>query len=118
MYEELISMFHFFIFLIPGFVTVWSYRFFSNSGKIGDFEYFAASCFWGLMMIAAYEFMCLVASKRESMHNFLDNPYGAGSILCLSLLTLLGFLLGWGGSILAKNDYLRSLISRFRNFKF
>jgi hypothetical protein len=35
----------------------------------------------------------------------------------LSLLTLLGFFLGWGGSIMAKNNFLRSLINRIRKFK-
>ena len=118
MYEELINMFHFFIFIIPGFITVWSYRFFSNSVKIGDFEYFAASCFWGLFMVAVYELVCLIVSKRELIRNFLDNPYSSVSVLCLFLLTLLGFFLGWGGSILARNDHIRSLIDRLRNFKF
>ena len=117
MYEELISMFQFFVFIIPGFVTVWSYRFFSNSGKIGEFEYFAASCFWGLMMIEVYEFLCLIVSKRELIHNFFNDPYSTVSIFCLSLLTLLGFFLGWGGSIMAKNNFLRSLINRIRKFK-
>ncbi len=35
------------LFVIPGFVLIWTYRHFTKAKKIGEFEYAAWSFFWG-----------------------------------------------------------------------
>lgn len=85
MFEESFDVFHFFVFIIPGFVTVWTYRYFSNAGKIGEFEYFASSCFWGLLILGIYEWI----APKEVTEQLLSNPYAAGGAL-----SLLGFFFG------------------------
>ena len=52
-----VEEFHFLIFIIPGFVTVWTFRYFTNSDKNGDFELLRLSFFWGLMVMIFYQLL-------------------------------------------------------------
>jgi hypothetical protein len=118
MFEQSLDIFHFFIFIIPGFVTVWVFRFFADSGKLGEFEYFASSCLWGVLLLAIYEFLCLIASARPLIANLLQNPYSAASVLALLMMAFLGFFLGWCGSIFVKTKKFKALAGWLKSFNF
>jgi len=104
-----IDIFHLFLFVIPGFITVWSFRYFTNSKKNKDFEYFALSVFWGLIMLLIYE---LVGTKKQ-IEALIGNPYSAALVL-----SILGLTIGLMGSKVlqlsgfknAKNTKLLELI--------
>ncbi len=86
-----LDIFHLFLFVIPGFITVWSFRYFINSKKGSDFEYFALSIFWGLIMLLFYEFV----ATKDQIFNLLKNPYAAALVL-----SILGFFFSWMGSFI------------------
>ena len=67
-----IDQFLFFLFIIPGAITVWSFRFFRKSKKTGDFEYLALSVFWGVVMLSILMFLVPVETKR-----LIENPYAS-----------------------------------------
>jgi hypothetical protein len=60
-------------FVIPGFITVWSFRNFTHSKKIGDFEYLGLSIFWGLIMVVLNS----IISPKDSFREVLGNPFAA-----------------------------------------
>ena len=109
MIEQPLDLFHFFIFVIPGFITVWSFRHFIESKEKADFEYFALSVFWGLVMLLLYGLL----SKQENFIKLLKNPY-FGAVA----LSILGALMGWIGSILIKMKCFQKLDYWFKNFRF
>ena len=78
-----IDTIHFFIFVIPGAITVWAFRYFRKSKKMGDFEYLALSAFWGLMMLATLSFFI-----PEEAARLLKNPYALA--LSFSIVGLFG----------------------------
>ncbi len=47
-----IDLLNTFLVVVPGAMTVWSFRYFSNSNKTGDFEYLMLSVFWGAFILA------------------------------------------------------------------
>lgn len=56
MIDQAIDMTTFLLFIIPGFITVWSYRYATYSEKTGEFELIGLSFFWGvtiLLLVAA-----------------------------------------------------------------
>jgi hypothetical protein len=120
MFEQSLDVFHFFIFIIPGFVTVWAYRFFtdSKSSEIGEFEYFAASCLWGMLLLAIYQLACLAVSRRALVAGLLQNPYSATSVLSLSAMALLGLFLGWCGSIFTRTEGFKAFIRWLKKIDF
>lgn len=46
-----ISEANLFIFIIPGFIIVWTYRNYMGIKREGEFEYLALSLFWGLLLL-------------------------------------------------------------------
>lgn len=109
MLEQSLDLFHFFLFVIPGFITVWSFRHFIESKEKADFEYFALSVFWGLIMILLYGLFL----KQEKFIKLLENPY-AGAVT----LSILGLIMGWLGSILIRTKCFQKLDHWFKNFHF
>jgi membrane protease YdiL (CAAX protease family) len=99
-----IDIFHMFLFVIPGFVTVWSFRFFrKNEKKCGDFEYFALSVFWGLVMLLLYN---LVANS-EQLEKLVGNIYAAALVL-----SFVGFIAGCLAAITMEEGGVRDIIIR------
>lgn len=81
----------FFLIVLSGFITVWTFRYFTGLKKTGDFEYLGLSAFWGLFNIIVLELLLL--NDKTKISQSLANPYAAGFVLCI-----LGFLFGWGGA--------------------
>lgn len=98
-----IGEYNFLIFTIPGFLTVWSFRYFSNSKKTGDFEFLGLSFIWGLIMLLVFE---LIVKEGYRVERLLNNPYAAALVL-----SLLGFILGWVGSQMIQWRWFRKLIN-------
>lgn len=67
-----IDITHFLLFVIPGFILVWTFRNFTGSKKTGDFEYAGLSFFWGLVMVSIYG-----AMLPGRLGDLLSNPYAA-----------------------------------------
>lgn len=67
-----IDITHFLLFAIPGLITVWAFRYFTDSKKTGDFEYLGLSFFWGLVLAGFYA--QIIPSPDTSL---LANPYAA-----------------------------------------
>jgi hypothetical protein len=90
-----IPYYNFLIFVIPGFITVWTYRHVSWSDKKScDFEYLGLSFFWGLIMLLLYGLI----NKNDSVKKLLENPYIAAFVL-----SGFGLFVGWlGGRISRK----------------
>lgn len=109
MIEQQFDLFHFFLFVIPGFITVWSFRYFTDSKKIGDFEYFALSTFVGILMLLLYGSV----AKKESVAIVIQNPY-VGAIV----LSVLGLFMGWIGSRFSRAKFFRKIIHWLKNFDY
>jgi len=101
--------FNFFLFIIPGFITVWSFRYFIGSKEKRDFEYFALSAFWGLLMFIFY----ILISKQENIIKLFESPYAAAVAL-----SILGVSMGWLGSIIIRSKYFKEVDHWFKNFHF
>lgn len=101
-----VDILHLFIFVIPGFITVWSFRYFTNSKKNSDFEYFALSIVWGLLILVLNEIV-----SKEALGILLNNQYSAalGS-------GFVGLLIGFLGSQLVKQSLFKSFINWLKNF--
>lgn len=99
----LVSGFQFLIFVIPGFVTVWTFRYFTKSEKKGDFEFLGLSFFWGLIILLFYE----LVSPKESINKLLENHYAAAFVF-----SLVGPIFGWLGSRMSKAEWFRGLIKK------
>ena len=85
-----LDVFHFLVFLIPGFLAVWVYRkTIKSEKKISDFEYAMFSFVWGLIIIAVFG---TFAPKAITIQLF-QNPYSAAISH-----SLLAFCSGWGAA--------------------
>jgi hypothetical protein len=79
--------------VVPGAITVWSYRFFTKSKKSGDFEYLTLSIFWGVVLLAIQPWI----SRKEEFVKLLNNPFA--TMLAMSILGIfLSFSLVFGYS--------------------
>lgn len=98
--ESAIDLTHFFLFIVPGAMTVWSYRHFTKSTKSGDFEYLALSAFWGTAILIIEG----AISSTESLTKLLGNPY-----IATLALSIVGFSFGWIGYwiIKIKNEFFK-----------
>jgi len=109
MLEQPFDLFHFFLFVIPGFITVWSFRYFTDSKKRGDFEYFALSTFLGVLILFLYE----LVAKKESINRVIQNPYYG-----VIILSVLGLGMGWIGSSFSRAKWFQRIIHWLKNFHF
>lgn len=92
-----IDIFNLFLFVIPGFITVWSFRYVTEPKKDSNFEYFALSVFWGLLLLTFNRLIAPLLSTQETFNRLLQNVYAAA--LAFSFF---GFFLGLAGGLLIK----------------
>lgn len=93
----------FFEIFLGGFITVWTYRFFSNkSEKYSEFEWFGSSAFWGLIIVVLVSML----PKKDVIKQLLDNPLATGTVC-----SFLGILFGYGGSRLIRMVWFKKSLS-------
>ena len=93
----------FFIFILSGFITVWSFRYFSKSSKkLGEFEYFGLSAFWGVIMLMIYGTIPWVS--KDQVQKLVSNQYTCGFVL-----SLLGYFVGYAGAWLSRTKFFRKI---------
>ncbi|MBL8029777.1 MAG: hypothetical protein JNN11_00840 [Candidatus Doudnabacteria bacterium] len=94
------------LFIIPGFIVVWSYRFFSkHKSNIGEFEYAGLSFIWGLLLVASGGFFLnkLFPGYYQSI---IKNIYATNITFCF-----LGLVCGWIGGFVKEWRWWNELIS-------
>ena len=75
------DQFAFWAFLIPGFVLVWSFRYFTDSKKTGDFEFLGLGIICGFINLIVYQWL--------TKHGLAPIPDGAPIyVACFSLVPL------------------------------
>jgi hypothetical protein len=107
--EQSFDIFHFFLFVIPGFVTVWSFRYFTDSKKNADFEYFVLSVVWGLLILLAYELI----STTDQVNKLISNLYAAAVAQSFA-----GLFIGWFGSFLSRSDWVQKIVEWLKTRRF
>ncbi len=103
MNEISLSDYHFLIFIIPGFLVIWTFRYFTDSKKQGDFELLGLSFVWGLIVLILVEGLL---GSQDKIQKLFENPYVAAVIL-----SIFGVILGWLGSLLPKFTWFRKIIN-------
>ncbi len=98
---------NFLIFIIPGFVTVWSFRFFSRIEKKGEFELLGLSFFWGLLILVIILPVLKIVLKESN--EFFNNPYAIS--LAASFFSP---FIGWSGSKIIQWNFFVSKIDGLR----
>ncbi len=84
-----IDTYNFFFIVLSGFMTVWTFRYFSRSQKKGDFEYLGLSAFWGLVLCAIVGLFFKYSNiPSDKINLFSSNPYAGG--FTLSLIGIVG----------------------------
>lgn len=102
----------FWILILPGFLTVWVFRYFNRTKGAGEFEYAGLSIFWGLFILFLTSMMWKIGLLKGIPDTNLTNP---GQLLGLaSLLCIVTFVLGWAGSSLANFKWFKTLINAIR----
>ncbi len=113
------------LFVIPGFVLVWSYRHFTKAKQIGDFEYAAWSLVWGTLIFILIGLMIKIrgifGTIIESFTIVLDpnNPLellSTALAVCLILVTIIAFPVGYFGAWLSAKGCFRSIDKVLFNF--
>lgn len=94
---------HYLLFIIPGFVLVWSYRFFGKDNPIGEFEYAALSFIWGFILVGSTNFIIKYFPQN-------NNPY-----YYTFYFSIFGLFLGWIGSYITKWDLFKKLINTLKH---
>ncbi len=94
------------LFVIPGFMVIWSYRHFTRAEKMGEFEYAAWSLIWGIFfMMATYTWGNFIG--RPFPNIALDNLGGLNGVI--AALTPLAVLIGYVGAVLYHRFYLSKI---------
>jgi hypothetical protein len=90
-----LDSYYFLLFVIPGFITVWTYRTIFKVQKKGDFEYLGLSVFWGLVIFL----FSIFATKNGAMFSYIFGELFPFSLVPASvILSAAGFLLVVGFS--------------------
>jgi len=100
---------NFLIFIVPGFITVWTFRYFTKSEKKGDFEFLLLSFFWGLMSLFFTELGYSILYPTDYTIKFsklIGNPYTAAL-----LLPMTSVLFGILGSYISKQKWFKKFIN-------
>jgi RsiW-degrading membrane proteinase PrsW (M82 family) len=91
-----------YIFILPGFITVWSFRYFANSNKKGDFEFLILAFIWG--------FLNLIISGLLIKIGFLKDFTLDNLITDVIIFSFLGFFFGLFGAQISKWNWFRNII--------
>lgn len=97
--------------IIPGFLTIWTYRYFTKATKLGDFEYAAWSFVWGMILLFALYYLGKIRGKEfpmipdYSLEAFMGGVLGTG----IGISILISFPVGFIGAILSKLGAFRFL---------
>jgi uncharacterized protein YacL len=93
----------FLLFLIPGFVTVWSFRYFTDSKKTGDFEYLILSFVVGFITATAGVGWSKVDPNFEKV---LENQYAASMAL-----SVIGLIIGLLCAQISKYRWFEKIVT-------
>jgi len=99
---------NFLILIIPGFLAVWTFHYFTRSKKRGDFELLGLSFVWGLLILTVMELLMRFFYRNnynDKIKDFLKNPYSVAIIL-----SFLGVIFGWCGSHISQWSWFKKLI--------
>lgn len=80
------------IFVIPGFMLVWTFRFFTRSEKKGEFELAGLSFFWGLIISLFISFISHFSPTPFPVINKIEGLYAASAVF--SLFAVVGGFIG------------------------
>ncbi len=97
--------FNYLMFIIPGFVVVWTYRFFVKPKPIGEFEYAGLSFLWGVILF-------LIGMELNQILNV--NIENASVYSFALIFSFYGIILGWLGGFVARWKWLKACIDFFR----
>jgi len=95
-----LDIYNFLIFIIPGFVAVWTFRYFTSSNKKGDFEFLGLSFIWGLILLVITEYLSQIAygaEHEQKINKLLGNPYAMALVQSVT-----AFIIGAAGAFLSK----------------
>lgn len=82
-----LDTYSYFLIVLSGFGLVWGFRKgIRSKGSITDFEYLGFSAFWGVLVLAGFQW--LYRNDAEKFTGSLKNPYAAGVGLCMVSLVL------------------------------
>lgn len=108
-------------FVLPGFMIVWSFRYFTHSKKTGDFELLGLSFVLGILSLIAFEgyvhficwthwhWACQSGDALTEIQKVLANPYGFAGIF-----TILGIPFGWVGAWISSCKFVQAGLSKMR----
>jgi len=99
--------FNFLVFIIQGFLTVWVFRYFIKSKKVGDFELLGLSFFWGLVILVIWSFFNKILYREARLGELLQNPYATSIVL-----SFFGALFGWVGSFIVSWSWFRKFVDK------
>lgn len=97
---------NFLTFIIPGFITVWTFRYFTDSRKSGDFEFIILSFIWGFII---FLFNGLTATQ-ESLNKLFQNLFAIAVAF-----GFFGFVFGLIGAQISKWSWFRKVVRGLRS---
>lgn len=109
-----ITDFHYLFFVLPGFLIVWSFRYFTKSKKEGEFELLGLSFVWGLILILIIEAFYHIfygVNYSNKTNDLLKNPY----VFAL-LMFPISIVIGWIGRNISDFPFFKKII-RFLSLK-
>ena len=102
------DQFAFWVFLVPGFVLIWSFRYFTNSDKKGDFEFFGLSIAGGFFIFLLYGILVKLGAFKI--------PEGETYIYFLAIpLFVISFMTGLICAQISKYNWFKSIIKFLRS---
>lgn len=107
-----IDLYHFLIFIIPGFMMVWFFSFLKNEKQKNDpFSLAGLSFFWGLILLMLWGLYIKLFGK--DLGEFVTNPYSAAFGL-----SLFGLVTAWVGFQITKKKFFRKIVEMLRKDAF
>lgn len=107
--EITIDSFYFWILLLPGFALVWTFRYFTDSDKKGDFEFLGLSLFCGLLNLIYLGSLAKLGFDLSSLDSI--------EFLPVTALVLSGSAFGIGliSAQISKWKWFRSVINYLKS---
>lgn len=95
-----------FLFILPGFVTVWSFRYFTNSEKKADFEYLGLSFVWGIFNLMFFGLAVMIGLINDIPMNTSTPAFAFAPVFCI-----FGSFLGFIGAGISKLHWVRRAVN-------